>query len=88
LGPFEEEMQMSCDFKAAREDQAALLRAIERLRGKLVAAEARVDPSPGDDLRITAELIEAGQSPRGGWSKAQLAILGFPGPLLQGGSRR
>jgi len=33
-----------------------------------------------DSLQITDELIEAGKSDRGGWTKAQLAILGVPWP--------
>jgi hypothetical protein len=34
-----------------------------------------------DDLvTVTAELIEAGQSERGGWSKAQLALIGVAWP--------
>jgi hypothetical protein len=35
----------------------------------------------GEELvTVTAELIEAGRSERGGWSKAQLALLGVPWP--------
>ena len=31
-------------------------------------------------VRVTADLIEAGRSERGGWSKAQFALLGVPWP--------
>jgi hypothetical protein len=31
-------------------------------------------------VTVTAELIAAGRSERGGWSKAQLALLGVPWP--------
>lgn len=35
----------------------------------------------GEELvAVTTELIEAGQSDRGGWSKAQLALLGVSWP--------
>lgn len=38
-----------------------------------------------DDLvAVTAELIEAGQSERGGWSKEQLALIGVAWPPLAG----
>jgi hypothetical protein len=39
----------------------------------------------GDEVvRVTSELIEAGQSDRGGWTKAQLALLGVPWPPPSG----
>ncbi len=39
----------------------------------------------GDELAtITAELIEAARSERGGWSKAQLALLGVSWPPQAG----
>lgn len=39
----------------------------------------------GDDpVRVTAELIEAGRSARGGWSKLQLALLRVPWPPPSG----
>ena len=37
-----------------------------------------------DFVTITEELIESGKSPKGGWSKAQLAILGAPWPPQPG----
>jgi hypothetical protein len=39
---------------------------------------------PLESVSITDELIEAGKSKRGGWSKAQLAILGVPWPPESG----
>jgi hypothetical protein len=33
-----------------------------------------------DQVPVTADLLAAGQSDRGGWSKAQLALLGVPWP--------
>jgi hypothetical protein len=33
-----------------------------------------------EQVPVTAELIAAGRSQRGGWSKAQLALLGVPWP--------
>lgn len=42
----------------------------------------------GEELvRVTAELIEAGRSERGGWSKVQLALLGVSWPPLPGWKR-
>ncbi len=35
-------------------------------------------------IQITNELIESGRSERGGWSRAQLAILGIPWPPPSG----
>jgi len=37
-----------------------------------------------DLMPITAELLNAGQSDRGGWSKAQLALVGVAWPPLPG----
>jgi hypothetical protein len=40
-----------------------------------------------DVIAVTAELIEAGRSERGGWSKAQLALLGVVWPPPAGWKR-
>jgi len=37
-----------------------------------------------DTVEITAQLIEEGRSPAGGWSKAQLALLGVEWPPVKG----
>lgn len=39
-------------------------------------------------MRITQDLIRAGQSSNGGWSKKQLRLLGIKWPPLQGWRRR
>jgi hypothetical protein len=79
---------MGDEFKAAREDQATLLGAIEQLKRRLVEPEGGPEPSLGDPVRITPELLEAGKSSRGGWSKAQLAILGVAWPPAAGWKAR
>lgn len=35
-------------------------------------------------MRVTEQLLRNGQSDNGGWSKAQLALLGIPWPLKHG----
>jgi hypothetical protein len=71
------------DYKAAQEDQAAHFHATERLKEQLAGS-----PLPHDPVRITPELIEAGKSNRGGWSKAQLTILGVAWPPAAGWKAR
>jgi ribonuclease HI len=44
------------------------------------AASKETTPTTNDFLAITFDLIEAGKSERGGWSKRQLACLGVPWP--------
>ena len=39
-------------------------------------------------MRLTAEEIEAGRSPRGGWTRAQLAAWGVPWPPPKGWQQR
>ena len=39
-------------------------------------------------ISVTDELIEAGKSERGGWTKAQLAILGVAWPPESGWKRK
>jgi len=39
-------------------------------------------------MRLTEEEIEAGRSPRGGWTRAQLAEWGVPWPPPKGWRRR
>lgn len=41
-----------------------------------------------DTVLVTAELLEKGKSPRGGWTKAQTLLLGEPWPIAPGWIRR
>jgi len=82
------EVWVDDDLKPDDADQADLLHAIKRPMSQLVGAERGIEPSLGDPVRITAELIESGKSPRGGWSKAQMAILGVGWPPAPGWKTR
>src|SRR5262249_38399497 len=44
----------------------------------------RGEGQPEDEVPITTELIEAGKSERGGWSRQQLACLGVAWPPAKG----
>lgn len=44
--------------------------------------------SGGGTVPVTEDLIEAARSPRGGWTRAGLALLGVPWPPPKGWRRR
>jgi hypothetical protein len=48
-------------------------------------ANERITEDPGRQMRlITEDLLSLGRSEAGGWTKAQLALLGVPWPPVTG----